>query len=114
MLVLHAVCFLKMIFSRTTRECHAEPAPKDLPDGTRGTQNKETPPAAAAIDSRRAFTHRTLHESYPGSTRASLGGEGIAREQYTLLKDARLRAEHDSRTGLRLFACRRTRRALLI
>jgi hypothetical protein len=48
MLVLNAVCFLKMLFSRKARECHAEPAPRDLPDGTRGTHNKETPRAAAS------------------------------------------------------------------
>jgi hypothetical protein len=72
MLVLNAVCFLKMVFSRKARECHAEPAPRDLPDGTRGISNRETPQAAAAIDSRRAITHRTRHESCSGLTRASL------------------------------------------
>jgi hypothetical protein len=52
MLVFNVVCFLKMPFSRNARECHAEPAPRGLPDGTRDTSIKETVPAAAAIDSR--------------------------------------------------------------
>src|SRR5262245_24573970 len=53
MLVLHAVSLLKMVFSRPARECHAERAPRVLPDAKRGNNNsnKETFPAAAAIDS---------------------------------------------------------------
>src|SRR5262249_7116002 len=90
MLVLNAAFFLKMLFSRSARECHAEPAPQDLPDAKRGTHNKEPPQAAAAIDSRRAITHRAFptpasphppHESCSGLTRASLGGEGIAHQR---------------------------------
>jgi hypothetical protein len=77
MLVFNVVCFLKMPFSRKARECHAEPAPRGLPDGTRDTNPKGPIPAAAAIDSRRrphsARNSRPLHESCSGSTRASLG-----------------------------------------
>ena len=96
MLVLHAVCFLKMVFSRKARECHAEPAPQVLPDGRDGTPHKEISTAAAAIDSAsrhharrphaedevgtsrargleaRARAYGSLHESCSGSTRASL------------------------------------------
>jgi hypothetical protein len=50
MLVLNAVCFLKMIFSRDARECHAERAPQGLPDVKRGPLIEETSPAEAATD----------------------------------------------------------------
>jgi len=57
MLVRNVVCFLKMPFSRSARECHAEPAPQGLPDAKRDTSIKETRPAAAAIDSRSRHSH---------------------------------------------------------
>src|SRR5690349_20310024 len=41
MLVLHAAQLLKMVFSRKSRECHAEPAPQGLPDAKPG-KLKET------------------------------------------------------------------------
>jgi hypothetical protein len=50
MFVLHAVSFLKMLFSRNARECHAEPAPQALPDAKRGNLIEEASPAEAAID----------------------------------------------------------------
>ena len=128
MLVFHVVCFLKMPFSRNARECHAEPAPRGLPDGTRDTSIKETVPAAAAIDSRSRHHHarhtvracarrgraeqrsrsrrepcslqrpHPLHESCSGLTRASLGDEVIVCEQRMRPKNSRLTSKRPAGT----------------